>query len=120
MALRTKAPEDRLDYLVPLPLPLLAGETILGGTVTVLPAGLTVDSVQLDGADLLVWLAAGAAQTLYTLAFTASTSQGRGFVWRVTLYVGTSGLDDPAAIGASTAVPAASGEGPGFLAFTFG
>jgi hypothetical protein len=91
-----QSPDDRLDYTF---LTFLdGGEALLSPEVTVSPADLTIDSVAIDGGEIIVWLEGGEAATEYEIGCVVATSFGRVLAGRASLFVGVVGLDDPSIV----------------------
>ena len=72
-----KRPDDHLDYDVSFEHWLSSGDTITDATASVEPEGVAVDSVQIFGAVVKVWLSGGTAGDSHAVVVTATTSQGR-------------------------------------------
>lgn len=72
-----KRPDDYLDYDVSFERWLSSGDTITDAVASVDPAGVTVDSVQIFGAVVKVWLSGGEVGASHKINVTATTAQGR-------------------------------------------
>jgi len=69
--------DDHHDYDVSFARWLSSGDTIPDATASVEPEGVTVDSVQIFGTVVKVWLSGGTAGDSHAVVVTATTSQGR-------------------------------------------
>lgn len=72
-----KRPDDQLDYDVEFADWLSDGDTITGATAVADPDGVTIESVQVFGSLVKVWIAGGMAGASHKINVTASTAQGR-------------------------------------------
>lgn len=72
-----KRPDDQLDYDVEFSDWLSDGDTITGATAIADPDGVTIESVQVFGSLVKVWIAGGTAGASHKINVTASTAQGR-------------------------------------------
>jgi len=87
-----KDPGDVLDYQIDVSPALIGNEGDAIETVDVsitpdAPGDLTLTATAADGASAVLWLAGGQADTLYSLALTVSTKNGRTIVRNIQLPV---------------------------------
>jgi hypothetical protein len=73
----TKQPAEELDYDIEYVDFLSAGDSLLSGTASVSPAGLTVHAPLVVGTGLKVWVSGGSAGTSYKVTVRATTVLGR-------------------------------------------
>lgn len=73
----TKDPRAVLDYLIDWSGWLATAETITASTMTVDPAGLTVQSTSFTATTATVWLTGGTLGARYTVTNHITTSAGR-------------------------------------------
>lgn len=72
-----KRPDDQLDYDVSFERWLSDGDTITDSTAVADPSGINVDSTQVFGSVIKVWLSGGEKGESYNINVTATTAQGR-------------------------------------------
>ena len=73
----TKQAADHLDYDIEYEDFLSTGDSVLSGTVSVSPSGLTIDPPLVVGTTLKLWVSGGTVGTTYKADVTMTTAQGR-------------------------------------------
>lgn len=74
LASYTQQPADRLDYDIPCD--LAEGDSLASATVSVTPAGLTVNEV-IVGSKVKLWVEGGTSGVTYKVEVTITTTLGR-------------------------------------------
>lgn len=72
-----KQPVEVVDYDLDYVDWLTAGDNVASATVTVAPAGLTVDSVLINDPRVKIWVSGGTDSVTYKLTVTTTTDDGR-------------------------------------------
>lgn len=75
--LRTKRPEDRLDYDVDFSRWLSAGDSITGATVAISDGTVAIDDHDFTATAVKVWLSGGEDGETAIVTVTITTTQGR-------------------------------------------
>lgn len=70
-------PADNLDYAFDYTDFLQSGDSVLSGTASVSPSGLTVTGPVASGKQLKYWVTGGTTGTKYKVTITMTTSLGR-------------------------------------------
>lgn len=72
-----KRPDDQLDYDVTFERWLSDGDTITDATAVADPIGVIIDSVEIFGDIVKVWISGGEVGASHKINVTATTTQGR-------------------------------------------
>lgn len=72
-----KQPAEVESYTITYEDDLTAGDNVVSASVTVAPAGLTVQTTNVDDPQVRIWLAGGTNGTTYKVTVTTTTADGR-------------------------------------------
>ena len=72
-----KQPVEIVDYDIDYSEWLTEGDNVSAATVSVVPSGLTVDSVFINDPRVKIWLSGGTNGTTYKLTVNTTTADGR-------------------------------------------
>lgn len=73
----TKRPDERLDYDMDFSRWLSSGDSVVSSVNTISGTGATIESSEISGTSIKLWISGGTDGESYTVTVEATTAQGR-------------------------------------------